>query len=189
MHGPSLTANRNQNTPQEPTQVPQTLGKRLLNVPGQSRPWSCRGRTQTGLLSPPTEAPAAQGTGALGRLGENLGTSSALDSPRQDKASAPSDRAAAAGPSPAPGPGFIPLSGPSSQVLAAFSSAGGGQLTAQAPANHPPAPQHTHTQAWPFLRQHTRGPGPWTHSDVMACLPPPLPGPWLLGRPYMGKLL
>lgn len=139
MHGPSLTANRKQNTPQEPIQVPQALGKRLRNVLGQSRPWSSRGCAQTGLLSPPTEAPAAQGAEALGPRGENPGTSRAPRSPRQDKASAPSDRAAAAGPSLAPGPGFIPPSGPSSQVLAAFSSAGGSHLTAQTPAN-PPRP-------------------------------------------------
>lgn len=72
--------------------------------------------------------------------------------PRQDKASAPSDRAAAAGSSLAPGPGFVPLPGPSSQVLAAFSLAGGSQLTAQIPDTSQPP------QAWPFLRQHTRGP-------------------------------
>lgn len=75
----------------------------------------------------------------LGPLSENPGTSSPLHShpqgPTQDKASAPHDTAAAAGPSLAPGPGYIPQSGPSSQVLMGFSSAGGSQLTAQTLTN------------------------------------------------------
>lgn len=57
-----------------------------------------------------------------------------MDGPRQDKTSAPNERAAATRPSLALGPGFLPV-WPSSRVLAVFSSAGGSQFTAQILAN------------------------------------------------------
>ena len=117
------------------------------------------------------QTPVPRALRHLGPLGKDLGTSSPLKGPSQDKASAPNDRTAAAGPSLAPGPGLSPLSGPSSQVLAAFSSAGGRRLTAQTPANpHRPGLSSDHTPG-------AQGPEP--HSDVMAGLPSPSPA-WTL---------
>lgn len=138
--GPSPTANRNQNrTPQEPIQAPAGHEQTDDGYPGPefipgsagvTHAYTSDRRTQA-LLSPP-ERPLLPRALRPTR-GENLGTGRPLDS--QDKASVPNDRVAAAGPSLAPGPDFIPLSGPSSQGLAAFSSAGGSQLTAQTLAN------------------------------------------------------
>lgn len=149
---------------QEPIQVPQALGKRLLSVPGQSRPGSCRGCTHTGRLSPPREAPAAEG-----RRRHLVHSERTLEpaAPVKTKPQLPGTGRLLQDP-PWPGTWLHP------PVWAFFPAPGSLQLGRGQSAHCPDTSQPP--QAWPFLRQHTRGPGPWTHTDVMACLPPPLPG-------------
>ena len=155
--GPSPTANQNQNrAPQEPTQAPAGHQQADNACPGpEFTPGPAGGRTGLHLrLTDDSSAPhSLQETPAAEALrptrqepGNRQPPRQPSAWPRQDKASAPNDRAGAVGPSLAPGPDFIPPSGPSSQLSR-------GQSAHRPDTSQPP-------QAWPFLRQPALG--PWT---------------------------